>query len=240
MQFTTAIGINYQSSLLVAKGPDEHQDGSQNEGRMSAAKSTTSLATNCKPGTRFPSYKLLNQYDTRPWELHHKMPSDGRFRIVVFAGDISVPSQKHTVNMLGEWLATSLLPKYRTVTLSPGSDPHTGMLKFRTERDPSVIDVLLAHSAPREEIEILRDLHEVYHPFDPKLGWDYDKVSVDGLSYHEGHAKAYDGYGVDRTTGAVVGVRPDGYVGLVTAVGHEGWNEIERWFDGILEPVETS
>ncbi|KAI0098138.1 FAD binding domain-containing protein [Nemania sp. FL0031] len=219
--FTSGIGVNYKPSALIAKPP-----------------SGVSLATNCAPGTRFPSYQVVAQADARPWQLHHRMPSDGRFRIVVFAGDISRPARRDLVNALGAWLAFSLLPLYPRIALSPGSDPHSGTMtsRFKTDRDPSVIDILLLHTAKRADIEILRDLHEVYHPFDSKLGWEYDKVFVDEESYHEGNGRAYEGYGVDPEEGALVVVRPDGYVGLVAGV-EEGWGEVGKWFEGVLRGV---
>jgi phenol 2-monooxygenase len=92
-------------------------------------------------------------------------------------------------------------------------------MKLRTEREPRVIDVLLVHSSPRADVELLRDLHETYHPFDPKLGWDYDKVFVDGPSYHEGHGDAYKWYGVDKQVGALVVVRPMLRDGLALSYG---------------------
>ena len=164
------------------------------------------------------------------------MPSDGRFRIVVFSGDISNAEQRTTVNGLGAWLQSTLLPRYPTMTLSVGSNPHGGggIAKFRTDQQPSIIDVLLVHSAPRENIELLTDLHEAYHPFDPKLGWDYDKVFVDEPSYHEGDGEAYNKYGIDKKDGAVIVVRPDGYTGLVTYVGPAGREHIQKWFGSVL------
>ncbi|GJC91669.1 FAD binding domain-containing protein [Colletotrichum higginsianum] len=234
--FTTGVGVNYQPTVLVAREPEETDDDDDDDYGLekSAAKSTPSLATNCEVGRRFPSFKVVRQADGRLWELHHKLPSDGRFRLVVFGGDISQGSQRDSVNALGAWLS-SYLPGLPTITLSPGSDPHGGSVKFKTERDPSVVDVLLVHSAPRDEVEVLRDVHEAYHPFDSKLGWDYDKVFVDGETYYEEPQMAYEKYGVDRARGAVVGLRPDGYVGLVTSLDHGGQDEVQKWFDGIFQ-----
>ena len=227
----------------MAKPPDEKVDDGLPVVDMppatttSAAQSSLSLATNCKPGMRFPSYQVLSQADARPWTLHHKLPSDGRFRLVVFGGDISNSAQRERVNALGAWIRTELLPRYGSLRLSVGADPHGSTLRFRTERDPSVVDVILVHAAPRESVEMLRDLDEAYHPFDPKLGWDYDKIFVDAESYHEGNGEAYRKYGVDRERGAVVLVRPDGYVGLVADVSHSGAREVEKWFEGVLARV---
>ncbi|KZL72059.1 fad binding domain-containing protein [Colletotrichum incanum] len=230
--FTTGVGVNYQPTVFVAKESEETDN--DNGLKKSIAKSTPSLATNCKLGQRFPSYKVIRQSDARLWELHHKLPSNGRFRLVVFGGDISRPSQRDSVNALGAWLS-SYLPKLPTINLSPGSDPHSGSMKFKTDADPSIVEVLLVHTAPRDEVDMLRDLHETYHPFDSKLGWDYDKIFADGETMYEEPQKAYEKYGVDPGKGAVVGLRPDGYVGLVTSLDHGGQEEIQNWFDGIFQ-----
>ncbi|KAJ0377795.1 hypothetical protein COL26b_004006 [Colletotrichum chrysophilum] len=231
--FTTGVGVNYQPTVLVAKSPEEDPEG-DNDLKKSTAKSTQSLATNCKLGQRFPSYKVIRQSDARLWELHHKLPSNGRFRLVVFGGDISQQAQRDRVNALGAWL-TTYLTKLPTIKLTPGSDPHSGSMKFKTDEDPSIVDVLLVHTAPRDQVELLKDMHEMYHPFDSKLGWDYDKVYVDGKTFYEEPQRAYEKYGIDETKGAVVGLRPDGYVGLVVSVGHDGQQEIQNWLDGIFQ-----
>ncbi|KAI1339789.1 FAD binding domain-containing protein [Xylariaceae sp. FL0016] len=240
--FTSGVGVNYSPSTLVAKPAEKALNTQVQVDEQTApvrAQSHLGAATNCKPGTRFPSYQVVAQADARPWQLHHKMPSDGRFRLVVFAGDVSPanPEQQALVNELGSYLATEVLPRHPRIALSPGSDPHGSGGKFKTDRDPSIVDVLLVHTGKRAEVEILRDLHDVYHPFDEKLGWDYDKVFSDEESYHDGHGHAYEGYGVDREKGALVVVRPDGYVGLVTVLEKEGWSELGKWFSGVLRSV---
>lgn len=42
----------------------------------------------------------------------------------------------------------------------------------------------------------------------------------------------YDKYGIDPLTGAIVVVRPDGYVGMVAPL--EGLSEIEAYFAGFM------
>ncbi|KAK8088337.1 hypothetical protein PG997_003298 [Apiospora hydei] len=236
--FTSGLGVNYSPSALVSKPPEmalllESDKEVQHEGSP-VANSKLSAATHCKPGMRFPSYQVVEQCDARPWTLHHKMPSDGRFRLWVFGGDISQPAARERVNALGARLEKGVLARAPRIEMGPAANPFAGTARFRLDRPPSVVDVLLVHCAPRGEVELLRDLHDVYHPFDAKLGWDYDKVFADGESYHEGHGRAYEGYGVDPEKGAVVVVRPDGYVGLVTELGEENWGEIEKWFEGVL------
>ncbi|KAI1080402.1 FAD binding domain-containing protein [Whalleya microplaca] len=233
--FTSGIGVNYGPSVLVAKPHDPETPIESTTQQQ--AQSTPSLAKNCQPGTRFPSHQVIAQSDARPWQLHHKMPSDGRFRIVVFGGDVSLPAQRDLVNGLGAWLDARVLQRVPRAALSPASDPHGGA-RFRTERDPSVVHVLLVHCARRADVEVVRDLHEVYHPFDARLGWDYGAVFADEESYHDGYGRAYEGYGVDKERGALVVVRPDGYVGLVAGLEEEGRKEVERWFQGLFVGFE--
>ncbi|KAI0475650.1 FAD binding domain-containing protein [Xylariaceae sp. FL0804] len=277
--FTSGIGVDYSRSVLVAKSAEQDAAAAAATDLVAgdpaasastappAVLSTPELATNCRPGTRFPSHQVLAQADGRPWELHHKMPSDGRFRLVVFPGRIATGAaaaddgeadakteaaqrrrrrRLQLVNDFGEHLTSRLLPKYPRLALSPGADPHGSGSKFRTETPPSILHVLLVHAGPRAGLEPLRDLHAAYHAFDPRLGWDYDAVFADGESLHAGHGRAYAGYGVDPDPdsghqgqgqglgGAIVAVRPDGYVGLVVGLEPEGWEQLERYLDGVL------
>jgi len=96
----------------------------------------------------------------------------------------------------------------------------------------SVVEVLTIHSAKRTETELLRDFLEVLHPFDEKMGWDYNKVFVDDESYHEGYGDAYKNYGVDMERGCVVAVRPDQYVGWVGEL--DDFDGLEGYFAGCL------
>ncbi|KAK6087115.1 FAD binding domain-containing protein [Seiridium cupressi] len=240
--FTSGIGVNYSPSSLVSRPREdrlisENSDGQVEPDHQTApthAQSTLDLATNCKPGMRFPSFQVVGQCGAKPWQLHHKMPSDGRFRVIVFGGDISKPQQQDLVNSFADHLSSGILSRAPRMPLSPAADPHGGPVWYKIDEPPCIVDVLLIHSAKRAEVEILRDLHAVYHPFDTKLGWDYDKVFVDEESYHAGHGQAYTGYGVNPEKGAVVLVRPDGYVGLVTGLEQAGWEAVETWFAGVL------
>jgi phenol 2-monooxygenase len=98
-----------------------------------------------------------------------------------------------------------------------------------------VIEVLLVYCAPRANIELLRDLHHVYHPFDEELGYDYDKVFTDELDYNNVHGKAYVNYRIDKEKGCVVIVRPDQYVSWVGDL--EDLKDMEEFFGRILVPL---
>jgi hypothetical protein len=171
------------------------------------------LASETKLGMRFPSFQVLNQTDARAWQFQQKLKSDGRFRIIVFAGNVVKPEQSTRLQVFCEHLTSSSLLA-----------PH--LIKD--------IEVLTLHSAKRTEVELLRDFPDVLHPFDAKTGWDYDSVYVDDESFRDGYGDAYKGYGVDRETGCVVVTRPDQYVGHIDGLDDEGLKGVEDYFKGIF------
>ena len=227
--FASGLAVDYGASILVAKpgNPADEGDGTDAGPQTNGSSSSPTvqvtgkqdLATNIKMGMRFPSFQVLMQADARPWQFAHFLKSDGRFRIILFAGNIATKHQFQRIQTFGEALA------------APDSFIH----RFTPVGKPidSVIELLMIHSAPRKETELL-DLHDVYHPFDEREGYDYGKVFVDDESYHEGHGEAYKGYGVDREKGCIVVVRPDQYVGWIGEV--EDVVDLGAYFDGILIP----
>ncbi|EEU33337.1 uncharacterized protein NECHADRAFT_89551 [Fusarium vanettenii 77-13-4] len=100
------------------------------------------------------------------------------------------------------------------------------------ERLASFFEILTVHSSPRHEVELL-SLPDIFHPYSEEYGWDYEKVFVDDVSYHEGHGQAYASYGIDTTRGCVVVVRPDQYVSWIGEL--EDVDDMERFFEGIFQ-----
>ncbi|KAF2455021.1 phenol hydroxylase [Lineolata rhizophorae] len=230
--FATGLSVDYGASLLVAKegSPEEQGDGTSLDATAAGAApegpplvGKQHLATNVKMGMRFPSYQVVCHADARPWPFQHFMRSDGRFRLVIFAGDVSLAGQKARLDGLCKALA------------EPGS-----FLRRLTPGDAgidAVVEVLALHSAPRRALEWLADFPEVLHPWRPRSGWEYDRIFVDAESYHEGHGRAYEGYGVDKERGCVVVLRPDQYVAYVGEL--EDVADLERYFGAVLLEPEV-
>lgn len=168
-------------------------------------------------GTRFPIFQVLNQSDARPWHFGQFLRSGGRFRIIVFAGYLKDGKQWERLKGFGESLAK----------------PDSVIRRFTLLAKPidSVIEMLVIHSSPRQEVELL-DLHEMFHLFDERQGWDYEKVFVDDISYHEGHGEAYKNDGVDKEKGCVVIARPDQHVGWIGEL--EDIGDIDQYFSKVL------
>lgn len=70
-KYTAGISTTYRDSIIT-----------------SAERSTQSLATNLIVGMRVPSAQIVRLCDAKPIQLPKALPADGRWRIVVFAGDV--------------------------------------------------------------------------------------------------------------------------------------------------------
>ncbi|KAH8882508.1 phenol hydroxylase [Thozetella sp. PMI_491] len=211
--FASGLIVNYGPSPVVAK------EGTGAE----AAAPKQSLATGLPVGMRFNSFKVLNQACARPWHFQERLKADGRFRVVLFAGNVLDPAQKARVDAFCAKLDAPESFLHR----SGGTLPHKD-----GERTHRAVEVLTIHSAKRVETELLRDFPAVLHPFNSHTGWDYNKVFVDDESYHEGYGDAYKNYGVDRERGCVVAVRPDQYVSWVGEL--EDFDDLQKYFEGCL------
>jgi phenol 2-monooxygenase len=177
------------------------------------------LATGINVGMRMPSFKVLNQADARPWHFQELLKSNGRWRLVIFAGNITNQSQHEKIKKLGESLGS---PKSFLKRFTPANRSYD-----------SVIEVLTVHSTPRQKTTIF-DFPEVFRPWNDLDGWDYWKIFVDDESYHEGHGKAYENYGVDPEKGCAVILRPDQYVSFVGEV--DDYEAMDHFFSGFMIP----
>ncbi|KAI9710281.1 MAG: hypothetical protein M1820_002775 [Bogoriella megaspora] len=217
--FTSGLSVDYGASMLVAKpgAAIEQGDGTDvsAKGRQLVAKE--GLASSVELGKRFPSFQVLNQSDARPWHFAHWLKSDGRFRVVLFAGRMTNPAQKKRVDEFCRALEKSLK------RFTPAG----------TQID-SVVEVLTIHSAKRTEVELLDDFPAILHPWSDEEGWSYGKVFVDDESYHEGHGHAYEQYGINEATGCFIILRPDQYVAYVGAL--EDVADVDTYFSDVLIP----
>lgn len=213
--FASGCAVDYPPSLIVTKPQTAENTTGNGE---SCVTGKQALAPDIPMGMRIPSHKILNQSDARPWHLQELLPSIGKWRVIVFAGDLLDPVQFSRFSALGRGLSArgSFLNRYKP--------EENGRLS-------SFFEVLTIHSSPREKVELL-SLPDVFHPYSPEYGWDYEKVYVDDVSYHEGHGHAYANYGIDPRKGCVVIVRPDQYVSWIGEL--EDVDDMNRFFNGVF------
>ncbi|KAH6888537.1 FAD binding domain-containing protein [Thelonectria olida] len=212
-RFASGVAVDYEKSSIVAK-PDETADSKADETDVVGIQS---LAPELKLGMRIPSVKVLSQSDARPWHLQELLRSNGTWRLVLFPGDVSQPTQKKRLASLCEELS------------APSS-----FLKRFTPNDAhydSVIEVLTVHGAKRDAVDIF-DFADVLRPYDEVDGWDYNKIFVDDQSYHEGHGQLYETFGISREEGCLVVLRPDQYISYVGRI--DDYKSVDRFFSGFM------
>ncbi|KAG1900271.1 FAD binding domain-containing protein [Suillus fuscotomentosus] len=141
-------------------------------------------------GKRVPPYKFMRAADGRPFELQDLLPSDSLFKLLVFTGKFSDPLQQARVeSMVADMQKPeSFLNRYVT----PGS---------------SRFDIITISKGRKDEFNLLR-LPALLRPHWSKVFVD----DTDPTANFGGEGYSYFGVGSE---GALVAVRPDGYVGAI-------------------------
>lgn len=181
LPFSSTTAIEYEAGLLVAK-------------ERAAFVSKQHLAPGILVGRCLPSQTVERHMNGEPISFGKCFPSDGRYRVVVFAGNISEPEQLRRVENLSK---VPSLSEYLAQRLdSRGITPQ------------DVFDILIVHSANRDDLEVT-DLP----PLLLKNSDGFDHVFVDNNQSRTWTlTDAYSKYGINRERGCVVLVRPDRHV----------------------------
>ncbi|PLW21455.1 hypothetical protein PCANC_04976 [Puccinia coronata f. sp. avenae] len=210
--FSSGTSVDYPSSMLVSK------HGKQ---RM-----TSELASKLAIGPRLYSRQVVGVADAKPYMLGDLACADGRWKVLIFAGDVAQYSGcRLRLEKLCRFLA---------------DDPASPITKYTPKNADldSHLNVLTVLASPRVKLEC-EDFHEILRP---KLGnhafQSYKKIFTDDESYHRGHGKIYENYGISPKVGCMVVVRPDQYVSLVTEItDHAG---LASFFDSFMLPAGRS
>ncbi|KAH6950317.1 FAD binding domain-containing protein [Ilyonectria sp. MPI-CAGE-AT-0026] len=178
LPFTSTTAIEYEAGPFVAKGGN-------------SITSKQHLAPGIIVGRRIPSQTVEKHANGEPHDFGKSFPSDGRYRIVVFAGDVSRPEQLHRVERLSQVLELpeAFLRRFDGHVIAP----------------QDVFETLVLHTASRDEVEIA-DLP----PFLFKNADPVNQVFVDNNDLRTWTlSEAYSKYGINRDRGCLVLVRPD-------------------------------
>ncbi|OBT65740.1 hypothetical protein VE03_03344 [Pseudogymnoascus sp. 23342-1-I1] len=179
------------------------------------------LATTLEVGMRFPSAQVVRLCDKKAMQLATALPSDGRWRIVIFAGDIRLDYASSRLRKLSDFLSSSGGPVRQFTPASLNID--------------SFIEPILVLSGGEGQIE-QEQIPAIFWPESGK--WkirDLHKTFIDYESYNSGHGKAYEFYGIDPEQGAVAIVRPDQYISMVVDINdYKRIGDFFRGFCGIF------
>ncbi|KAI7086473.1 phenol 2-monooxygenase [Hortaea werneckii] len=206
-------------------------------------------------GESFIHAKVLGHADSQLYWTTRLFQSDGRFRIVLMAGDIDAEEQFERVKHLCKRISAggqadgrcnALVSRYpypfeAPTRFQPACADPTGQqhpaITFDHERPlDSMISLLTIHSGQQYASRSIFDFPDTLRgPFDPDYhGWDYRRIFVDTASHLDRYCDggAYDLWGVDRSRGALVVVRPDMHVGWVGEI--EDVDGMENYFVSIF------
>ncbi|KAF1940054.1 hypothetical protein EJ02DRAFT_504356 [Clathrospora elynae] len=184
----------------------------------SAQEGSKDLAKGITVGMRFPSAQVIRFCDCKAVQLQRVLQSNGRWRIVIFGGDINKADHQTRLTKLANKL--NLLVRRFT--------PPTADID-------SVIEPTLVLSSRFLETEQGR-IPDYFWPNSGKWGIrDLHKTYIDDEHYNSGHGHAHEKYGIDPNVGAVVVVRPDQYVSKVTTL--DDFHGISEFFEGCM--IET-
>ncbi|KAI0352108.1 hypothetical protein OH77DRAFT_1409847 [Trametes cingulata] len=188
--FTSGIGVHYQPSAITHNQHQAH-------------------ASKLIVGERMVPHVFIRAADARPYEIQDLLPSDTRFKILVFVGNVVDKAQAERVKKLAEEI---------------GAD---GSFYRRLGRgDPAkVFDVLSISSAKKQDVN--------YTDLPPLFRQHWSKVLLDDVDmYARVGGGGYETYGIDPQHGAIVVVRPDGYVGIVAPL--DRLQDVDAYFNSFM------
>lgn len=118
-------------------------------------------------------------------------------------------------------------------TLTNGNDAHAA-LKQQHKLNPFFTFLTIVATHYYEW-----DITEIPSPFSLYRSQVYSDSLFDRRVQEAGtNGPLHKKYGIDESKGAIVVVRPDGYVGAVVSLEEEGWLALADYFDGFLLQTE--
>ncbi|KAL8919409.1 MAG: hypothetical protein Q9208_006787 [Pyrenodesmia sp. 3 TL-2023] len=222
--FICGVGVRYGESCLVDPTCEKFGGGPMQQAAVEV-------------GMRIPSIKLINHASAEPTHLHALLPSNGAFRIVIFAGTLASCSDRlKLVNGLAPRFK-ALVSRYNKALRPPlvNGSHNTARtpLRHRSRQANNLLEILVLHTGTRDGLALL-DLDEVYHPWDNELGWDYGRVFIENKNSDHCAVDGNFPEQVQNQACMAVIVRPDQHVGAICEMSEEGLVRVEKYFAGIL------
>jgi phenol 2-monooxygenase (NADPH) len=138
-RFTSGISVIYSPNSIVACSE-------------LMCKDATSLGV-LRIEARFASFQVVCQSDAVPRQLGEMLISNGSWRLIVFAGDVTKSASKELLRVLGNDLTAQGTVLRRWV--------RTSAIKLNDQDDVPFLSPTLAHSSAHRDVELL-EMPEVY------------------------------------------------------------------------------
>ncbi|KAJ3873187.1 FAD binding domain-containing protein [Lentinula edodes] len=193
-EFSSGIGVHYLPSRIV---------NIKNQG----------LASGIVIGKRMPPGTVVRLLDSCPIHIHDLLPSDTRFKILVFAGNASSSAQLMRLQQLAAKIDN--LRSLLGLDILPGNSSQSGL------------DVLTILST-KLELALFKELPLKLRSHWSKVYVDYIDTNIPGTD----HIQVYQNYRIG-VEGILVVVRPDGHVGAIATI--DDFEHIKHYFSSFLE-----
>lgn len=203
------------------------------------ATSKQELASKLFVGESFTHARVSMHADGQTYWTCSRLRADGRFNIILLAGDWDNAQQKARVQTFCQKLEEEkdgrslLYTRYPYPWKSSSTFYNYDKSNCDRGRPHSLINLLTIHTGG-DETPLLDFPTAVRGPYHRLYGWDYSRVLVDMARPYDRYAdgKAYEAWGVDRARGAVVVLRPDMHIGWLGDL--EDFDALEGYFSGLL------
>ncbi|KAM0406624.1 hypothetical protein ACHAPZ_003392 [Fusarium culmorum] len=218
---------------------------------VSRQTSMQSAAKNVKVGESFPHDYVVLHANPQEWITTKILRADGRFRIILLPGDLSIADRMTRAREFCDKVTSSKPGKEDSLLYTrypyPFGRPSTAQeiqgqnpddfIHYRRHPKSLIELITISHSTKSaDQVAIqFEDLPEAMRgQFDAEcFGWDYETAFVDAKlqAFAACDGGAYERWGVDEHNGAVVVVRPDMHVGWVGAI--ENFEGLEGYFESL-------
>jgi phenol 2-monooxygenase len=204
---------------------------------VSRSLSTQTASSNLLVGESFTHARVVMQADGQTYWTSARLKAKGQFHIVLLAGDIGAKEQKNRVDEFCDQLLNRNQGKSLLYDRYPYCFPTEASDYDRSDvdrgREASMINLIAIHTSAKDHP--LLEFHEAMRgPNHSRFGWDASKVMADIEVPYDRYCDgtAYSTWGVDRTKGAVVVLRPDLHIGWIGNL--EDYAQLEKFFEGAL------
>lgn len=213
--FNTGLAIGYERNILNVSSESP-------EASLTPIHTCPTPAT---PGYRAPDALLITPATFEPVRLHTLIPNNSRFYVILFTGN---PTQTRS-NLAEFTAAASSCPLFATAGPKP-------MIPYLTNASTTPADDIAEQSLPLP-ISFLTILAtqgpSVWEQMGdmPAMGDAYFDFTPSGIS------PAHERYEVPLEAGALLIIRPDGWVGMRVAIGSEAVRKVHKYFGAFLVGV---